>query len=399
MDFIDEFYNTLKNAGRWPEHFIFWSGVALVSAMCGRLVSTNILSGAKSDNLFPNLFVLLVGKPGVGKTTAIVEARNIARVLGINTGPDDVSGEALIGWIKKPNEEEEAALKAKGREAPLAPGVIACFLDEFEHLFHGGNAGTIKRYLTMMYDCRSDGFDRYTYKHGKQQVGETCMTMIGGCTPAHLATSFEPLEWQEGLPSRILYVWGDRPPYREEFTRGDMEGLIVAAQRIMAFIAGVGTIQWTKEATGARVAWEKESYAGLAPHSLLEGYATRKIVNLAKLATVFAVARRSGSIEIGDWDRSVRALSGIEPDMQKALSLAGGNTLKDLEDWLQQWLKDKKSVHEHEVRRVAGRRLDPHMIGAFIEEMIAQKRLLLMDSSSRQAPLRIFKGGSFDKND
>jgi len=349
--------------------------------MMGRLIWTHTFVDSKDDHLFGNLFVLLVGPAGSGKTKAVVEARNVVRYLGCNVGPDDCSGEKLFDLLKEnkdnPNE---------------APGTMSLFLDEWDSLIHSGMSATAKRLLCHLYDCRTDPFERQTYNHGNQRLRDLCLTLNAGCTPAHLYSSFAPLEWQEGLPSRLMLIYGEKPAFAGQYRRGSMEALLREAEETLAFIGSSAKIGWSSEAMEAYVEWCTKNWSAETPHPLLGGYIARRPLHLAKLSFVLAVARQSSKIELRDWKLALSAVKAMEADLDKCLALSGGNETKDIEGFIEQWMRSRAIVNEWEVRRMIGMRVSHHMIDSVINELVAQ-RVLVQEGTARMAPNRVFRGG------
>ena len=352
----------------------------MVSAMMGRLVWTHTFVDSKDDHLYGNLFTILVGPPGAGKTKAVVEARKILTSLGVNIGPDDTNGEALHEVLKVTEDNQDSS-----------PGTIALFLDEFDSLMHKGMSASAKRLLNHLYDCRTEEMARFTYSHGDQELRDLCLTLCAGCTPAHLSSFFTPLEWQEGLPSRLLLIYGEKPPFKTNYSRGSMENLLLEAEETMRFIGMTTRVSWTKDAMGEYVKWCEQYWSAKSPHHLMGGYIARRPLHLAKLAFVLAVARRSSLITVDDWQRSLSAIMDTERDLPKCLALSGGNETKDIEGFVREWIKSRPVAAEWEIRRLVGNRVSHYMINSVIEELVAQK--IIVPASPTLAPNRLFKRG------
>lgn len=381
MNWIDRFCDTVGGAVISPPDYVWWAGVSAVSAMMGRLVHTHTFVDTAHDHLYGNLFTLLVGPPGSGKTKAITEARSIIRALGVNVGPDDTNGDRLHETLKTDPENPNPS-----------PGTLALFLDEFDTIIHGGVSRPAKLLLCHLYDCRTDTLTRSTYSHGEQELDNLCLTMVAGCTPAHLHSAFMPLEWQEGLPSRLVMVYGEKPDFRTDYRRGSMEMLMKHAEEIMMFIACHTRIGWEKNALEAYTEWCKTNWNAAMPHALLGGYVARRPLTLAKLSFVLAVANQSSRITMEHFSLALARLLNVESSLDKCLALAGGNETKDVERFIIDWMRTKRQVNEWEIRRMLGMRVSHNLIEAILNELINQKHLVAVPP--RVSPNRIFQGGS-----
>lgn len=349
--FIDLFARTVGSAIISPPEYVWWSGVCAVSALMGRLIHTHTFVRGPHDHLYGNVFVIMVGRPGAGKTKAISEARAVVRQCGARVGPDDITGEKLYDFLGLKEGQPP-------QDCEAAPGTFSLFLDEFDSLMHGGMSRAAKNLLNHCYDCRSDQMVRSTYAHGDQKLSDLCLTMAAGCTPAHLASSFEPMEWQEGLPSRLIMVWGEKPPFRTEYRRGSMEVLMRAAEQLQAFIALHTSIEWSREALPIYTEWCSQNWEAKSPHPLLTGYTARRHLHLAKLAFILAVARQSEQIELEDFHRARAALEGVDAGLPSALALSGGNSFSDVEDYLKETLVPGEVVEESVILRIIYRRAE-----------------------------------------
>lgn len=383
MSFVDKFCETVGNAIISPSQFVWWSGVCAVSAMMGRHISTHTFVRGPNDHLFGNLFVLLVGPPGSGKTKALTEARHLLRALDVRVGPEDITGEKLFDFLD--------VKKQKTEQGQLAPGTFCLFLDEFDSLIHSGMSAAAKRLLNYLYDCREDNFTRDTYAHGEQEIHDLCLTLEAGCTPAHLSKSFEPMEWQEGLPSRLLMVYGEKPEFRTDYSRGSMEQLRLEADEITRFIGMTNLVPWAPAALEEYKAWCQQNWLASPPHPLLAGYGARRHLHLAKLSFVLSVARLSPSIQSRDFSLALAKLTALEAELSSCLALAGGNATKDVEAFIRTWIAKRGLVGEWEVRRMLSNRINHNMVGPTIEELLASR--VILQEGAKLAPQRVFKIG------
>ena len=340
--------------------------------MMGRLIHTLTFVPGPQAYLYGNMFVIMVGRPGAGKTKAIAEARSIVRRSGARVGPDDVTGEKLYDFLGlKPDTEGHPP-----QNAEASPGTFSLFLDEFDSLMHGGMSRAAKNLLNHCYDCRSDPMIRSTYAHGEQELNDLCLTMAAGCTPAHLASTFEPMEWQEGLPSRLLLVWGEKPPFKTDYQRGSMEGLALAAEKLQIFIGMHTSVEWEEKALERYTKWCGENWERKSPHPLLLGYTARRHLHLAKLAFILAVARLSEQIEMVDFLRAKQALEAVEGGLDSALSLAGGNSFADVESFLKDFMVPGRPVAEFHLLRLIGKRMDFEHTQNTLNALIAARILV-----------------------
>lgn len=402
---IDIFTDTLEPACESPKSYLHWAGAALVASLMGRQVWTNIRADTAEDRLFGNLFILIIGEPGTGKNMPIKWSRRLSRDHGVRVGPDDITGERLIHycktfkWAGDSGKDEILEKKQRGKKredtSEQPKGTVAIFLSEFEHLFHQGNSNALKRTLTDFYDCREEAYERQTYQHGEQVVEKMCMTLVGGCTPSHMGKIFLRDEWQEGLPSRFIYVWGSHPGIREEFSLPEsaQRALTDATGAVREYIADRMFVGWSPKAKAARLKWRRANIERGPPHPLLIGYNTRRHVSIAKTAFVHAVSRCAGEIELADWQEAEDRISQTEKEIHKALAQAGGNEFRAIMTWSAVWIAERKHAPEFELRRKLGQQIPPQYIDVVIDEMVASRLI----NAGGQKPTRVFRAGEKEK--
>ena len=94
-NFLDAYLRYAKD-NFVPEKFHFWTGISIVAAAMERKVS---LPWSNKFSFYPNMYVLLVSRPGIGKSSAIVPGRELLRSIEgnqINFVPDQVTEAKLI---------------------------------------------------------------------------------------------------------------------------------------------------------------------------------------------------------------------------------------------------------------------------------------------------------------
>src|SRR6185369_5451385 len=87
-----EYSNVLSS----PPIFRKWAGIGILSAVLERKIWTK----TKGSNLFPNLYIILVGPPGVGKSAILSHAERILRAVPeIFVAPSSLTTASLIDTL------------------------------------------------------------------------------------------------------------------------------------------------------------------------------------------------------------------------------------------------------------------------------------------------------------
>ena len=95
MDIIDSFMRYTENLPT-PVSFRRWGAISMVGQMLARRVWTRSAGGI----IYPNLFIMLVGNPAIGKGIAIKRVDSIWReTKAIHVAPQSMTKAALLDQL------------------------------------------------------------------------------------------------------------------------------------------------------------------------------------------------------------------------------------------------------------------------------------------------------------
>src|SRR5690606_13386412 len=122
---------------------------------------------------------------------------------GIPIGSEAITKEALIEQMQLRETEGNCALTLTLSElstfiAPSGPAMV--------------------EFLTDIYDSP----DKWTYttrKHGDQDLPNAFLNLLAGTTPGWISQSFDSTFVEQGLASRTLFIFEDRPRFRRAFAQ------------------------------------------------------------------------------------------------------------------------------------------------------------------------------------
>lgn len=377
MDLIEKFV-TLTDNGLAPERYRRWAALVMIAAVLDRRVWTSIRPGMP---LFPNLFVLLVARPGVGKTMAIIPASKCVETQShVGLSPDSITHERFIQLLGERAKELDAE-----EEMPTHRATMALMLSEWGTFLRSPDNDTLSM-MAALYDC--DKYSAETIGRGLDNAENLYINIIAGCTPAWFAEGFPPNSYEQGLPTRMHFIYSDELPTDEQpdFEFSD-DPLIVGksiADKLWQDLDKIaslrGFVRWSIEAGKHFNAWKKKDFAPKPTDPLLQGYNSRRAIHAAKIAMLVAVARHPEKLEIllGDLKRAFEILFEAEPFMSRALSAAGGNVyqlrMESIFMFVNERFKDtKKPVPEYEVRQRLSKLVPPNILRTIIDEMLMQQ--------------------------
>ena len=342
--------------------------------MISAALQRRVWVGPNEKPLFPNLYVILVGQPGIGKglviksihefikfnkaksskqdestnnneavdldylITALHEVAGSKTKLNVDDplmfpmAPESTTYESLVKTnakaIRLVGPVEKTSLSPNGRYVHSS----LCFvLEEMSSLFRK-KTEAIVNYLI----CAFDGGD-YTYEtktQGTDRVRRTCLNFLAGTTPRFMQETFDDRLLNEGFAARTIFAmeYANRSnkfginPFNDLQLKCKAEILMHLRKLSSLF----GHVEYTTQA------WERlrHYFEDELPiyrvnnHPKLDAYYARKNIHVQKLALAIHF---SDSIEmiinLEEVEKALKILSELEIRMHSALTFTGKNPL------------------------------------------------------------------------
>lgn len=199
-----------------PEQFNIWSGIAAVAGALERKVW---LQWSETFSYYPNLFVLLVSLPGIGKSTALNKAVGLLKELQAREGqlnmlPNQVTEAKFIEMMGHSSSFDIAgkiyfqsagfywASEASNSFKPVYGDLIPCFTD--------------------FYDC-PPYWKKATKKDNETGLENVALSLLAGSTFDYLAKLVTDENIMGGFASRLIYVvHREKLIRRQKFQLGGM---------------------------------------------------------------------------------------------------------------------------------------------------------------------------------
>lgn len=351
MDFLASFMEYTKGAPT-ADLYRLWSGISCIAGALERRVWTVILH----EPIYPNVFCLLVGGPGAGKTPAIGPVRRLWRSNPkLNIAADSMSKAGFFD-----------ALESGARRIPMGGqfveySALAVAADEFGMFMSSYDLDFVSA-ITGVYDGR-DGIGeqrRHALGAGKKRadvVNPIC-TILAGSQPGFMSTLFPDEVWAMGFTARIIMVYsGEQQIPNLTFGRNgqtderkDLWKHLV--KEVARFGNTFGEYTWEPSAEKALADWVKADCYPKPEHSQLVHYNPKRGVHVSKLAMISAVSRGdSRVITLNDLQRAWKWLFNAEMHMPNIFrDMKGKSDNKVLQEvfmfmW-SEWSKDKQPLHE-----------------------------------------------------
>ena len=324
-----------------PDAYHFWTAASILSAATKRQVFFQM----NQFQIYPNLYVILVGPSGARKSIATGIGISLAMSAGLRKFSDKITGAALIKDLTNVTEKHVSE-----SEIQLCSPIII-YSSELG-VFMGPDAygsGVIAD-LTDLYDCPGK-WEKKTISRDSETIIAPYVTMLAATTPQTLKDCIPTGAVGQGFTSRILFIWaaGRRkrvpiPPWGVEYE--SLKKLLIKDLETISTLRGC--FQLTPDGLSAY----QEFYMGCPEpedqfdDEKLRGYASRKAVHLLKIAMVLSIASRN-DLTITDKEISggLDALRWMESGLANVFAGHGGShSSQDIVRVFQQILSSKNST-------------------------------------------------------
>lgn len=196
-DFLGAFQEYADD-GFCPPQFNLWSGISVVAGALERKVW---LQWSPTLSYYPNMYVLLVGLPGSGKSTALNRAVNLINQLyaegTVSLIPTQVTEAKFIELIG-----EKRAFEEGNRVTYQSAGYYSASeaSNSLKEIY-----GDITACMTDFYDC-PPLWEKATKKDGRFTLENVCFNLLAGSTFDYLGKLITDDNILGGFASRLTYV-------------------------------------------------------------------------------------------------------------------------------------------------------------------------------------------------
>lgn len=329
-------YNTLMDSyldyssdTEAPLLFHRWSIISCIGAALGR----QFYMPFGDNEIFPNMYVMLIGDPGSRKSTAIKRARSILANAGYTYfSADKTSKEKFLIDLEGKTDEDGKLIDANAAMANmfgddtcgLDPREVFIVSDEFNEFVGSGNIDFLSM-LGNLWDWNDTKipFKQRLKNSRSVSVYQPTISILSGNTHSGFAQAFPPEAIGQGFMSRLLLVYADQSGKRIAFpTRPDQE----TKARISGLITDmrthvVGEAKLTKQARDMLEVIYR-TFNGL-PDGRFKHYSTRRFTHLLKLVLICSASNMRTEIGAADVLYANTVLTYTEHFMPRAMGEYG----------------------------------------------------------------------------
>lgn len=369
---VDAFSQFTDKMGS-PALFRRWSAIFAVGAALERKLWVKTDKGV----LYPNLYTVLVGPPGAGKTlgTALVHDM-LNKLEGHHTAPTSVTRASLIDAL---NTAERRVIRPMETPSINTFHSLSVVSDELG-VFLPAYESDFMSVLTTLYDCRIYSEERRT-KDLKLKMAAPQLNLIAATTPAYLNNLIPEGAWSQGFMSRVLMIYSGASEPTNIFSGTQLdEKFFDALVHDIKIIGDLwGQITFESSAADLFIAWHMTGVFGGPPipdHPRLQHYNTRRSAHLLKLCMI-ACASTCDTKRVTD-EHFVEALDwlaeaeGMMPDIFKSMTMGSSNRVIDdtYHHVYTLYMKERKPIAEHRIIAFIQERVPIHDVMRVMEVMV-----------------------------
>lgn len=364
---IDRFVEHTDNLDA-PPIFRKWAAISTL----GATLEQKVWLPSGGGILYPNLYVFLVGHPGVGKTRTVRAAKSyLLEIPEFHLAPTSVTAASLVDALV-----EAKRLLVRIPDPPLEYNTMMIAADELGTFVHKYDDEMIA-VLSAFYDPDPYGHNRRG-KEIKIKIKRPQLNILCGTTPSNLMKFMPEGAWDQGFTSRTIMVFSDERIIHDDFNHSTRSGSDDLLHDLKYINSLVGEFRVTEDFKSLVLAWRQGGEtlpdAPQPTHPKLLHYNTRRRAHLYKLSMVSAIDR--GNILLltrEDFNRALGWLAEAEaamPEIFKAGAVnADGQAMDEIYHHVLMLDIRGKGISEHKIINFARERVPAHSVTRVLEIM------------------------------
>lgn len=327
--------------------------------------------------LFPNLYIIAVAPPGVGKTIITSTVHHFVSSLDSHhVAPSSVSRASLIDAMMA---AERKVIDPKANPPVKTFNALAVIQNEMGVF--------LPMYDTEFMATLTDLYDGNQYHEKKRSkdinnvMAAPQLNLFAATTVAYLHDTMPEQAWDHGFLSRTILVHSGEMTIRSLFDIIEkpefVHGQLTADLKTISALIG----KFTFEAGAAHAidAWHKAGGPPKPDHPKLQHYATRRSAHILKLCMVASASRSNDMvITLEDYHRALEWLFEAEsfmPDIFKSMSIGGdAKAIEDTYYWAyKMYMKKGEALSEALIIEYLQNKVASHSVERILQLMVKSR--------------------------
>jgi hypothetical protein len=315
MSWVDQLLQATE-ASESPRKYWYWAGLSAISAV----VNNQVYLDKFLYKLYPNIYVLLIGRSGIRKGPPVAMAAALVRQVN-NTRV--ISGRATIQAVLS---ELKNAVTRPNLPAPIIDAIGFLVSSEFAaFIVQDVAALTI---LTDLYDGHyNPDYENLTKGGGKERLKNPCITMLGASNEIHFKDAVPDNALGGGFVGRTFIIHADKKAGVNPLTErpehiADVPTLAKYLYRLSKI---KGQFVWSHEGKDIYDEWYRRFSEGNFNDTT--GTIDRLHDHILKTAMLISLAREPDlRLEKTDVQEAILACQDFVPGARKVAMTSGGKS-------------------------------------------------------------------------
>lgn len=327
-------YMTYVETLESPTIYQEWCCMSVVAACAQRKIWLDPVVGSMEAadsqahyKVAPNLYIVLVGPPGIGKDTAMNVARNIlADVRDIPTKSDSLTKEFIFKHMMGIVKDSHSA----DRQWTITHSSLTLFASEMSTLIKKNDRDFVG-FLNYMFNTQPYA-NNSTKNKGEDTFPNPYLNILAGTTPDWVSFNVREDVLEGGFAARTVFVFADKKSKSNPFpsvNQAQKESRARVIYLLKQIAAATRELHMTNEGRTLYVEWYSKHFNQPPDDERLQGYFGRKPALVQKLSVIFALIRDHTTKYVDSIDiaSAILLLNKTEPFIRQALSGVGRNPL------------------------------------------------------------------------
>jgi hypothetical protein len=345
-----------------PLIFRRWSAIAAIASVLEQKVWIRT-----TRPLYPNLYTLIVGHPGVGKTRTIREAKSyVSGLPDFHLAPISLSFASLVDSLT-----QAKRMVVRLPDAPLEYNSMFIAVDELGAFIHKYDDEMVAG-LSAFYDPDPYSQTRRT-RDINIKIKSPQLNILAGSTPSNLLKFMPEGAWEQGFTSRLIMIFSDERIIGDDFATTSTNHSSALEHDIRIINHLCGEFEVTPDYRNAVNNWRALGEVPVPSHPKLIHYVTRRRTHLYKLSMISAVDRSNVLILTkDDFNRAMGWLIEAEEAMLEIFKAGSGSADAQALDEIKYFIQTTdrgQGVAEQRIINFARERIPLHSVLRVIEIM------------------------------
>lgn len=333
----------------------------------GAALERRVWVGSGHAAIYPNQYVLLCAKAGVGKGLATGAAKALLDSVAatddktkpfLQKGPDSGSYEALVHRLAD-SVRNAPWVDDQGNTRPYAYSCLRLELDELLSFFHKDADNAVKFFCTIW---SGTGYDRDTLGRGLKPLGHPLMSFLAGATPDDMRKLQRCDVMGSGFDRRIMIVYAAKNEYEQFLIREPSEEELNAGTKLSDHVAKLcairGRVRFSDEAVAYAQALWKSSKRDVNTNPILQSYNDNKQPHWQKIAMAMHFAegepaeRLKERISVETIQRAIAQLNSYEMLRHHAYDRTADNELMVVARKLMELMVERRTMNQDEILKI-----------------------------------------------